>query len=130
MKRVVKIIIIIVVVIILLLLFVKLTGMVIKSVGTSINTCFESDNGKQYWVKGEVHGTHTFLGAEEFYEVDKCEGKGTLIEYYCILDDIHSYKESEKFDCPDGCENGKCLGKEIEVPEKISLLNKIKRYLE
>jgi len=117
MEKRTKIIIVIIVVIILLLFFVKLTGFVVRNVGTSINTCSDSDGGKEYWEKGNVYGTYTFLNSEDYYEEDFCEDEETLIEYYCVVENqVDSFMKSDKFKCASGCENGECLGDEVEVP--------------
>jgi len=129
MEKRTKVIIVIIVVIILLLFFVKLTGFVVRSVGTSINTCFDSDNGKEYWEKGNVYGTYTFLNAEDYYEEDFCKDKETLIEYYCVVKNrVDSFVESIKFKCTSGCEEGKCLGEKIEVPLRNSFWEGVVRW--
>jgi len=105
------IIILIILIIVALLFSIRLIGFVI--VGTGINNCFDSDFGREYWEKGHAYGTETFFETKEFYEEDKCKNKKTLIENYCVTKEIHSYKESEKFNCPEGCEEGRCLGVKI-----------------
>jgi len=123
MKRTTKIIIVIIILILVLLLFVKLTGHIIRSTGTSVNSCSDSDGGKEYWKKGNVFGDYTFLMTGSYLYGDECVD-GELLEYYCV----DGFKESIKFECPEGCEDGMCLGEEIEVPEKVSVLNIVKRF--
>lgn len=117
MKRSVKIIIVIVVVMALLLLFVQLTGFVVRNVSTGINSCADSDFGKEYFVRGSASGVYTaLLNAEDFYEEDYCDGS-RLVEYYCSQDkDGNGFMEEVKVECPSGCSEGVCLGEEVEVP--------------
>ncbi len=126
-KRVIIIIIVIIVLILFTLLFVRLTGFS----STEINSCQDSDGGKNYVVRGEVFGEYYFLSRETFHKSDVCIDKWNLLEYYCIEDKggLHSYEKFEKYECPLGCKNGRCLQYEegIEVPKKISFWQKIKR---
>ncbi len=104
--------------------FLKLTGLVV----TSLNTCSDSDGGRNYGVKGHVEGIYYLFREEKFYEEDRCKDNETLIEYYCVQDEMHSYKEKIEYKCRKGCEDGRCLETTIEIPEKISLLNRIKLF--
>ena len=128
-KKRIKIILIIILIIIILLSFVKLTGFAIRSTGTLINTCTDSDGGKEYWIKGSVRGDYTFFATKDFQNQDECKDETNLIEYYCIEDKTKNrFSESIKFKCPEGCENGKCKGEPIEIPDKTSIIKIIKRF--
>ncbi len=110
-----NIIIIFVVILFIGTIFARFTGLV----STSINTCSDTDSGKNYDLKGTVKGTYYFLIKEEYQETDYCKDENTLIEYYCVNEDMHSYKEKEEFFCELGCEQGKCLEsslKELPTP--------------
>lgn len=122
------------------ILFAKFTGLVV----TSINTCMDSDNGKSYDVKGSVEGVYYLFTKEEYFEEDYCKDEQTLIEYYCINEDTHSYREKEEYVCEIGCENGECIGRGLrELPQPTesnypsplkegwinSIINKIRSFL-
>jgi len=63
-------------------------------------TCFDTDGGKNYYVKGTV-------SSESGLRTDIC-GKGNdLIEYYCEGDEIRSVT----YNCPNGCQDGACVEK-------------------
>lgn len=107
----------------------KMTGMVV----TSISVCSDTDAGRNYAVKGDVYGFYYLFNEENFHEEDRCEGD-VLIEYYCVEDGIHSYRESAEYICPGGCEEGRCMGRVIleefvEVPKKVSFLDKIRNLI-
>ncbi len=128
-KKTIKRIIAIIILILILLSFVKLTGFAIRAVGTTINTCTDSDGGKEYWIKGNVRGEYTFFKTENFQHSDECKDEKTLIEYYCIEDSTKNrFQESIKYKCPNGCNKGKCNPPKIETPDKTSFLNIIKRF--
>jgi hypothetical protein len=125
-KNLILIIVLIAVIIIAIFVSLKITGMVV----TSINTCQDTDNGKDYYTKGEVFGEYSFLTKEYYNKEDKCKNDRILIEYYCFGDDdgLHSYREDIEYECPEGCEEGRCLGQEKEIPQEDSLLEKIKNF--
>ena len=63
-------------------------------------TCFDTDGGKNYYVKGTV-------SSKSGLRTDIC-GKGNdLIEYYCEGDRIRSII----YNCPNGCKDGACMKK-------------------
>jgi hypothetical protein len=74
----------------------------------TVSVCEDSDDGKNYFVKGKTIApdlsTKKLVSKE-----DKCvtEGAdaGNLLEYYCSL----GQTTFESFDCPYGCEDGVCL---------------------
>lgn len=122
----------IIILVIFFFLFARFTGLVV----TSINTCSDTDNGKDYGVKGKVFGAYYLFTKQDFLEEDYCKDEGTLVEYYCVAEGngLHSYKQEIKYKCKSGCEDGICLGEEQasevnEIPKKFSFLNKIKNYL-
>ena len=101
-------------------LFTRFTGFVVT--GTGVNTCYDSDFGKNYWERGEVSGDY-YLEEKQFFLIeDECE-EDILHEYYCVTDQtgIHSYNAKQIYKCPEGCLDGKCLGKPKEVPHQSSL---------
>jgi len=84
---------------------------------TSVNTCSDTDFGKNYEIKGEISGKFYEGGnleSKSYYEEDKCLSQNVLVEYYCVAVNIHSYKSSVKYECRYGCKEGKCL-----VPEGL-----------
>jgi len=125
-KKFIIIVALIIIIIILLLLFVRLTGFVVT--GTAVDTCSDTDFGKEYWEKGKVYGDSYLFVKESFDEEDFCKNDKTLIEYSCRNKNIHSYLEKTEYDCPRGCFDGKCLGQKIEVPDKVTFFTKIKEF--
>jgi|GEM_PF-2170657 len=114
------IIIIFLVVFLIGILFARFSGMVV----TSINTCSDSDGGKDYNAKGTVQGVYYLFIREDYTEEDYCNGNN-LVEYYCVEEGMHSYREKEEHVCDIGCEDGKCLEeglRKIEEQEQPSPL--------
>jgi hypothetical protein len=73
--------------------------------------CVDSDEGKNYYAKGDV----SYLNAETDYEVktdyDECVPGMPLFnlrEYYCEEGIDGLYPNSTLYQCPAGCENGFC----------------------
>jgi len=114
------IVVIVIIIIILLFVRVRLTGYF----GTSIDSCSDSDFGKDYMKKGIVHGEFNDIQkgfqTDYFLEEDYCKNDRVLVEYYCIKEGLHSYQDFEEFTCPKGCSSGKCLGNYDEMPKKGS----------
>jgi len=128
MKKRYWVILIVILAVLFLVLFAKITGRTV--IGTAINTCSDTDLGKKYWKKGSVSGEYTFLTTEHFFEKDYCKNEKTLIEYYCIREnEVNSYKESQEYLCEEKCEDGKCLGLAVEIPNKKSFWDKLKEFL-
>lgn len=98
------IIIIFLVVFLIGVLFARFSGMVV----TSINTCYDSDGGKNYNAKGTVQGVYYLFMKEEYTEEDYCEGNN-LIEHYCVDEGMHSYMKKEEYVCDIGCRDGICI---------------------
>ena len=67
----------------------------------SLITCYETDNGLDYYTKGETVWTTGWDA--ELSDVDSCSGN-TLTEHYC-LNNEHSLTT---YVCPNGCSNGAC----------------------
>ena len=68
--------------------------------------CMDTDEGLNYNVKGEISGDMP----EGFISEDKCiVPEGRLREVVCI----DNYGSAKLYDCPHGCENGKCISKKI-----------------
>jgi hypothetical protein len=93
----------------------------------AIDFCFDSDNGKDYFVKGAIqyreydaNGRTKVTGEPQ----DNCMDaivRGTLMknilrEYYC---DDKQKVQYENFECPNGCQNGVC--KSIGADTEFSL---------
>jgi len=80
-------------------------------VPTPVNnvTCSDSDNGKNYYIKGTV--THTQIGGNYTPFVDSCRGINNLTEYSC---DYNKSVQQDLYYCADGCEDGKCIQQENE----------------
>ena len=91
--------------------FAKMTGLVVSQV----SYCKDSDEGKDYWQKGQVSGEDYSMANSsqqiKFLEEDYCMDDNTLIEYYCAEDQskMNSYMQKEKFNCPNQCIDGYCL---------------------
>lgn len=85
------------------ILYAKFTGLVV----TSLNTCMDTD-GKDFSSKGEVYGVYYLFTKENYTLQDYCADDIALIEYYCVQDGIHSYRESIKYNCELGCLDGAC----------------------
>lgn len=81
----------------------------IKTLKENQNICTDSDEGQDYYVKGNVD--YKELDAQKSIKAtgggsDDCQDKTTLREYYC--DDSRKVQYSY-FDCANGCSNGVCL---------------------
>jgi len=68
-------------------------------------SCNESDNGIDYYNKGEMY-IRTFLDGvfDEFWYIDTCSDDTTLVEGYCDGDIFRS----QYYECADGCYDGAC----------------------
>ncbi|MFH1608079.1 MAG: hypothetical protein ABIA78_03015 [archaeon] len=86
----------------------RLTG----NITTNINTCQDSDFGKNYFSKGEIRGEIYLISKDSYILKDECISDKKLLEYYCVSDDggVNFYKSSVKFKCEGGCVDGKCMG--------------------
>ncbi len=101
-------------------LFAKFTGLVV----TSVNTCTDTD-AKDSSSKGEVHGVYYLFTKENYTLEDYCVDDTTLVEYYCVQEGMHSYKESENFKCELGCLDGACrTGELVKTEERPAPPNK------
>ena len=68
--------------------------------------CFDSDNGKNYYKKGEVY----IQGNVNPSVIDKCYGNN-LNEGICVED---GGSASLYYNCPNGCQDGRCLEQKID----------------
>lgn len=77
---------------------------------TNASTCSDTDNGKNYYVKGDVRGDFYFLSKEFYSEADYCLDEERLVEYYCVQDgnEVNSYRSSLEYKCKKWCVEGKC----------------------
>ncbi|MAH03898.1 hypothetical protein CMI39_03890 [Candidatus Pacearchaeota archaeon] len=78
---------------------------IFKLTGNLVNTeysCFDSDGGRDYYVKGETKVRNVSKG------IDFCTDDNRLKEYYCLSQTSwnHLYKE-----CENGCKEGVCVSK-------------------
>ena len=69
--------------------------------------CTDTDGGKDYFVKGTVTNATGSL-SDLCYAADK-----RIAEYFC---DSNGYKVYEWYDCPNGCNNGACIGSPSVAP--------------
>jgi len=107
-------IIIFIVVFLIGILFARFSGMVV----TSINTCMDSDGGKNYNIKGTVNGVYYLFVKDEYTEEDYCKGDN-LIEYYCVEEGMHAYREKEEYVCEVSCREGRCVEEGLmEIPKE------------
>ncbi len=77
--------------------------------------CTETDDGKDFAVKGTT--TYSKEGKEISKTVDQCLDESILEENFC---DSDGKSDIERYECPEGCEDGACLGMEAaETPEEV-----------
>lgn len=112
MKRGILII-VIVVLVVLSIFYINFTGNVVKDY-----SCTDSDGGVNY----EKRGVLRIAGEEK--GIDSCvqsrvnpSEDSRLKEWFCIesSDNAGSVKH---FECPNGCEDGRCIGEEAEAVEE------------
>lgn len=101
-----------------------ITGLVV----TSVSTCQDTDMGKDYVVKGSVSGLYYLFSEERFYEEDYCEDD-VVVEFYCVEEGLHSFRESTRYKCQAGCVAGECVDEQAdEFPLKLSFSEKVGRF--
>jgi len=66
---------------------------------TNETQCYDSDGGKNYYLKGKVIWLN-------YTDTDFCTDSDTLVEFYC---GDGGRRDSESYQCPNGCDNGVCL---------------------
>jgi len=78
--------------------------------------CTETDDGTDFAVKGVT--TYTKEGREISKTIDQCLDENRLEENFC---DSAGKSDIERYDCPEGCEEGACIGMEevAETPEEV-----------
>ncbi|MBW2982354.1 hypothetical protein KY343_05725, partial [Candidatus Woesearchaeota archaeon] len=82
--------------------------------------CVDQDSGRKYDVASEC--TTIFPdGSEEIYR-DECYYEDELHEYYCSGDPAYEGTACKMitYNCPYGCENGKCLTRSGDVPTPVT----------
>ena len=99
MKKSVITLIIVVAVIAIVILALGMTGQIVGGVPKG---CIDSDGGKDYFVKGEIHYNNRDVSYEDY-----CTFSGKKVnEYYCHSDNqIKSLRE----ECENGCVDGVCI---------------------
>ncbi len=108
-KEDLTVLVIMIVVIIALIYFIpKFTGDVVTV--TKTYTCTDSDGGKTYSIKGTLNAGPTIDGT------DYCIDSVKLREYYCTDNGL----DLEYYDCPNGCQNGACIGTVAEMTGTLS----------
>ncbi len=70
--------------------------------------CYDSDGGKNYYKTGSQSICDSYGGCNYPVPCDYCLDDKTLNECYCEGPEIRS----EKYVCPEGCEDGACISKE------------------
>ena len=88
---------------------VRITPRVTGGVVASEKECSDSDGGRNYYVKGVTEGIASWgknLPPERFE--DYCRRSNTAVQEMYCGDDGYVYQEI--FTCPNGCENGRCVG--------------------
>src|SRR3989344_3921045 len=78
----------------------KITGQAVSS------SCVDSDNGKNYFVKGTTSGIDAKTNVQTS-QTDRCANRRTLIEYFC---DANGKVASVFTACSLGCSSGICKG--------------------
>ncbi|MBU4501628.1 MAG: hypothetical protein KKA79_03490 [Nanoarchaeota archaeon] len=76
--------------------------------------CTDSDGGQNYEEKGTTIYTKNDNVISEV--VDQCLDETRLEEYFC---DPDGKTTLERYDCPEGCMDGACIGEEAEVEEVV-----------
>ncbi len=90
-----------------------------------IYKCSDSDGGLKFSVKGRIKITRPKITRPDVgIAYDKCVNSDLLKERYCGDTPI---KSSKKYTCPNGCENGACVGPS-EPMEHTLKLNETKKY--
>lgn len=79
--------------------------------------CTDSDNGKDYNVKGTTYGVtkcedQAACNSNPQTDIDVCSSDNSLFEYYCG-DDSYLYVQINQ--CPFGCKDGVCLEEQQPV---------------
>ncbi len=93
-----------------------------------VDTCTDSDNGKDYFIKGSTTicssgggGTEVNAGSCALH-IDNCSSTTNLMEYYCngnLLGTVN-------YVCPNGCKDGACIAPLI--PNLLSIKYEIIRF--
>lgn len=68
--------------------------------------CTDSDNGKDYYVAGQVNTNQILAVSGEFLSGEDSCNLDEVVEYYC---GTNKNLRVETYACPNGCENGACI---------------------
>ncbi len=133
-KGLIKLILLIIGLIVVLLVLIQLNNLLPKMSGKAVQTetnCVDSDNGLEYYIKGEARGRKLLNSPIETFsdvcfdntnsEVASCDGYGCGVkESFCNIRKLVDYTTAL---CVNGCKNGACLPKSgeeiIEKGEEI-----------
>lgn len=77
----------------------------ISAVPVSAQTCTDSDNGNDYYVRGNVTYCTGGMNPSCGISYDSCQKTGLLREYYCEGSSV----EHIDYNCSNGCKDGTCL---------------------
>ena len=91
------------------------------SVTTTTPVCTDSDNGRNFYVKGTTYGV---LQGQTKYWTDFCSGQ-YVVEYYCrksVYPDSDPLQvETDYIECPNGCNgDGACIADSTTTTQQIT----------
>lgn len=83
--------------------------------------CIDTDNGKNYFVKGITSFASSSGGVQSV--ADRCDALGKILtEFYCApFSASLNIARSEDYTCPNGCSDGACIGSSTISPELLSI---------
>lgn len=83
--------------------------------------CIDTDNGKNYYVKGIASFASSSGGVQSV--ADTCDGTGKILtEFFCTpFSATLNIAQSENYTCPNGCSDGACVGNSTLSPELLSI---------
>ncbi len=89
----------------------------------TVNTCKDTDNGVDYYLKGYASGG---IGSTQKAE-DMCGADGYLYEYYCHVN--NNSINYLKYKCPYGCSDGACKKNDTDLEIKSITKDSSSPYL-
>ena len=90
--------------------------------------CTDSDDGKNYYVKGTATDSNSLI-TDVCQITDDSEGKvvttGILYEYFCDSNiSLYTIVNFDEYTCPNGCKDGACISEEVTYQGVLDMLNK------